>query len=165
MKNTVDYFGVNYYNAVYFGFKFGLPVSMETKSPDDKEITQLGYGIYPKGLYENIMRVKEIYNGPIYVSENGIGALDDELRQRFILRHLIEVHRSIQKGADVQGYFYWSTMDNWEWAEGFEPRFGLIGIDYKTQERQVRESARMFGEIAKQNKIPVSLLEKFKLSV
>jgi beta-glucosidase len=163
LKDTADYFGVNYYSAVYFEFKFGLPVSMDTKNSDDKEITQLGYGIYPQGLYENIMRVKEIYNGPIYISENGIGTLDDELRQRFILRHLFEVHRAITDGVDIRGYFYWSSMDNWEWAEGFEPRFGLIGIDYKTKERQVRESAKLFGEIAKQNKIPASMLEKFKL--
>ena len=160
MKNTCDFFGINYYSAVFFDFKFGFPVKMDTKNPEDKEITQLGYGIHPEGLYENIMRIKEVYDGPIYISENGIGTLDDELRQRFILRHLFEVHKAIEKGADVKGYFYWSTIDNWEWAEGFEPRFGLIGIDYKTQERHVKDSARMFGEIAWTNKIEASLIKK-----
>ncbi|MCE7749567.1 MAG: family 1 glycosylhydrolase [Candidatus Heimdallarchaeota archaeon] len=65
--------------------------------------------------------------------------------------------------ADVKGFFYWSSLDNWEWAEGFEPRFGLIGIDYKTKERLVRDSARMYGKIAKENAIPKQLLDKFEL--
>ncbi|MHA1200220.1 MAG: glycoside hydrolase family 1 protein [Candidatus Heimdallarchaeaceae archaeon] len=160
LKDTSDYFGVNYYNAVYFKFRFGIPVGMETKTPDDKEITQLGYGIYPEGLYENIMRIKRVYKGPIYVSENGIGTLDDNLRQRFILKHLFEVHRAIENGADVKGYFYWSTIDNWEWAEGFEPRFGMIGIDYKTQERHIKDSAKMFAEIANKNKIEAIITDK-----
>ena len=124
----------------------------------------MNWGVYPEGLYENIMRVKQEYKGPIYVTENGIATLEDTERQTFILEHLIEVHRAIKDGADVKGYFYWSSMDNWEWAEGFEPRFGLIGINYDTQEREIRESAKLFSEIAKQNKIPSQLLEKFKLN-
>jgi len=160
MKDTCDFFGVNYYSAVYFKFRFGIPVSMDTKTAEDKEITQLGYGIYPQGLYEILMRVKQEYKGPIYVSENGIGTLDDSLRQRYILRHLFQVHKAIEEGVDIKGYFYWSTIDNWEWAEGFEPRFGIIGVDYKTLERQVKESAKMFAEIAKKNKIEEPMIDK-----
>ena len=160
MKDTIDFFGINYYSAVYFKFKLGIPVEMVFKEEDETEITQLGYGIYPEGLYQNIMRIKNSYNGPIYISENGIGTLDDSLRQRFILRHLFEVHKAIENGADVKGFFYWSTIDNWEWAEGFEPRFGLIGIDYKTKERQIRDSARMYAAIAKKNKIESDIMKK-----
>lgn len=164
LKGTSDFFGINYYDALYFKFKFGIPYGMDFMLPEDTRITQMGWGIHPNGLYENLMRVKKEFKGPIYVTENGIATLEDKERQSFILEHLIEVHRAIKNGADVQGFFYWSSMDNWEWAEGFEPRFGLLGIDYETQERQVRESAKLYGEIAKQNKISASLLEKFKLN-
>ena len=161
MKNTIDYFGINYYSAVHFDFKYGLPVKMNSKLPNDIELTQMGYGIHPEGLYENIMRIKQIYNGPIYITENGIATLDDVQRQKYILKHLIQVHRAIQDGAEIKGYFYWSTIDNWEWAEGFEPRFGMIGIDYQTKERQIRESARLFAEIAKNNQVDTLILEKY----
>jgi beta-glucosidase len=163
LKDTSDYFGINYYEAVFFKFKFGIPYSMDLKLPGEKRVTQMVWGVFPRCLYENIMRVKQEYKGPIYVTENGLATLDDSERQFFILEHLIEVNRAIKNGADVKGYFYWSSMDNWEWAEGFEPRFGLLGINYDTQEREIRESAEMFSEIAKLNKIPSYLLEKFKL--
>ena len=165
LKNTIDFFGINYYDAVYFKFKSGLPLGFELTLPWITNRTQLGWGIYPKGLYEAIMRVSEEYKGPIYVTENGIATLDDTQRQKFILDHLLSVREAISDGADVQGFFYWGSMDNWEWAEGFEPRFGLIGIDYKTKERKVRDSARFYGEIAQNNGITSKMIEKYKVKI
>lgn len=163
LKGSSDFFGLNYYDPVYFRFKFGIPTGIDFKLPSQIQTTQMGWGIYPQGLYEDIMRVKREFKGPIYITENGMATLHDEERQKFILSHLIEVNKAISDGADVKGFFYWSSLDNWEWAEGFEPRFGLIGIDYATKERLVRESARMYGEIAKDNAIPKQLLDKFEL--
>jgi beta-glucosidase len=160
LKDSSDFFGLNYYDPVIFKFKLGFPTSMDFKLPDQTETTQMGWGIYPQGLYEDIMRVKQEFKGPIYVTENGIATLQDEQRQKFIIAHLVEVHKAISEGADVRGFFYWSSLDNWEWAEGFEPRFGLIGIDYETKKRQVRDSARMYGNIAKENSISEDLLKK-----
>ncbi len=165
IKDSSDFFGLNYYDPVFFKFKFGIPIETDFKLPEQTETTQMGWGIYPQGLYEDIMRVKREFKGPIYVTENGIATLQDEQRQKFILAHLVEVSRAISEGADVRGFFYWSSLDNWEWAEGFEPRFGLIGIDYTTKERLVRESARMYGKIAKDNAISKQLLDKFELNL
>ena len=163
IKDSSDFFGLNYYDPVYVNFKFGIPRSMNFKLPEQKDITQMGWGIFPEGIYEDIMRVKSEFKGPIYITENGIATLQDEQRQKFILSHLLQVHRAIQAGADVKGFFYWSSFDNWEWAEGFEPRFGLIGIDYKTKKREIRDSAKIYGQIAKENIITKELLDKYNL--
>ena len=69
---------------------------------------------------------------PIYITENGIAAENDSKRTRYIISHLIEIYHAIQSGVDVRGYYYWSLLDNFEWHEGFAPRFGLVGVNYKT---------------------------------
>ena len=165
LRNTSDFIGVNYYNLARFVFKFGVPVDLSMALPDDKRLTQMGWGAYHRGLFEALIRTHKEMKKPIYVTESGIGTLDDEWRQEYIIKQLFEVNKAMQKGADIRGYFYWSSMDNWEWSEGFEPRFGLIGIDYETQERKIKESAKMYEKIARQNKIPSELLEKYKISL
>ncbi|MCG3216509.1 MAG: glycoside hydrolase family 1 protein [Candidatus Heimdallarchaeota archaeon] len=164
LRDTSDFIGVNFYNMARFIFKLGFPVDMLLSLPDDERLTQMGWSAYHKGLYEALMRTHNSLRKPIYITESGIGTLDDNWRKEYILEQLIEVKRAIQSGADIRGYFYWSSLDNWEWAEGFEPRFGLIGIDYSTQKRKIKDSAKMYGTIAKQNKIPKELLEKYLLS-
>ena len=89
------------------------------------------------------------FNLPVMITENGICTDDDNVRWEYISNHLKSVHRAIEAGVKVKGYLYWSLMDNFEWAEGFAPRFGLIGIDYATQQRSVRESARKYAEVCK----------------
>ena len=164
LRDTSDFIGVNFYNMARFIFKLGFPVDMLLSLPDDERLTQMGWSAYHKGLYEALMRTHISLRKPIYITESGIGTLDDNWRKEYILEQLIEVERAIQSGAYIRGYFYWSSLDNWEWAEGFEPRFGLIGIDYSTQKRKIKDSAKMYGTIAKQNKIPKELLEKYLLS-
>ena len=163
LKNTTDFFGFNYYNAANFVFKFGIPINLEMKMPEDKIVTQMDWGVYPQGLYEGLMRAHNELNIPIYVTENGLATLDDEFRQEYILKHLVETSNAIQDGADIRGFFYWGAIDNFEWMQGFEPRFGLIGVDYKTKERIVRDATLMFGDIARRNIISKELLEKFGL--
>jgi len=92
---------------------------------------------------------------PIYITENGLADAKDEKRQEFIATHLEWVHKAIQEGADIRGYFHWSLLDNFEFPEvrGFWPRFGLVEVDFKTQERKIRPSAFEYATICKENAI------------
>ncbi len=107
---------------------------------ENKKVSDLGWEIYPRGLYELLKRLRK-YNLPIYITENGLADQDDSQRKEFIQKHIFWMQKAIQKGVDVRGYFYWSLLDNFEWDKGFWPRFGLIGIDYRTQKRTIRKSA------------------------
>lgn len=122
----------------------------------------MGWSVYPEGIYKAITAVSR-YEKPMYITENGIATLDDEWRKEFVVQHLQYVQKAIDEGYDVRGYFYWSFMDNYEWKEGFEPRFGLIEIDYKTYERKPRESAYVYGEIAQKKEISEELIKKYGL--
>jgi len=77
----------------------------------------------------------------------------DEKREKFIKEHLYWIHKAIQEGVDVCGYFYWSLLDNFEWDKGFWPRFGLVEIDYQTLERKIRPSAQEYAKICKNNEL------------
>lgn len=134
-----DFIGVNYYRAV--GRINDLPKS------------DIGWAIYSHGLYENLMDVKERFDLPVYITENGIADADDDQRADFIADHLAATLEAISEGADVKGYFYWSLLDNFEWESGYGPRFGLVEVDYKTLKRKVRPSARVYARIAKENSL------------
>ena len=163
-ESDVDFMGVNYYtasevrhswNPSKFFFNAKLADLSERK-------TQMGWSVYPKGIYEAIKKVAR-YEKPMYITENGIATLDDEWRKEFVIQHLQYVRKAIDEGYDVRGYFYWSLMDNYEWKEGFEPRFGLIEVDYETYERKPRESAYVYGEIAQKKEISEELIKKYGL--
>lgn len=134
-----DFVGVNYYRAV--GRVNDLPKS------------DMGWAIYPQGLYANLMDVKKRFNLPIYITENGIADADDDQRANYITDHLVAVKRALEEGADIRGYFYWSLLDNFEWEDGYDPRFGLVEVDYQTMKRTVRPSARVYARIAKANSL------------
>jgi beta-glucosidase len=92
-------------------------------------------------------------DAPIYVTENGIGTLDDEQRIRFVGEALEGVDRCMKDGIEVRGYFYWSLLDNFEWAEGWAPHFGLVSVDLDTQVRTIKPSATWLGEVARANRL------------
>ncbi|MDI3474827.1 MAG: beta-glucosidase, partial [Thermococcaceae archaeon] len=150
-ESDADFIGVNYYTLHLIGdvspveglyrYEFG-----------GYGRTQMGWKIYPEGIYEVLKRASG-YGRPLYVTENGIATLNDSERVDFIARHLHQVWRAIEDGVDVRGYFYWSLMDNYEWDKGFEPRFGLIEMDFETFERRPRKSAYFYGEIAREKKV------------
>jgi beta-glucosidase len=87
------------------------------------------------------------FKKPIYITENGIANAHDDMRKDFIREHLRWIERAARKGADVRGYFYWSLMDNYEWADGYGPLFGLVEINRETLDRKVRPSAEVIKEI------------------
>ena len=114
----------------------------------------LGWEPYPDGLLYNLRRLKkEFPNKPIYITENGLGTSDDEWRQKYLIHHLMRVHQAIQEGIDIRGFFEWSLMDNFEWAEGYSSHFGLYEVNYATQQRIKRDSADLYGMIAKNNSV------------
>ncbi|ALM75089.1 glycoside hydrolase family 1 protein [Thermococcus barophilus] len=161
-ESDLDFIGINYYNIqkVKKSWNPLNPFIAEDASVSRK--TDMGWSVYPKGIYEGIKAFSR-YEKPMYITENGIATLDDGWRIEFIIQHLQYVHKAIREDLDINGYFYWSLMDNYEWAEGFRPRFGLVEIDYETFERKPRKSAYVYGEIAKRKEISDELLEKYGL--
>jgi len=148
LKATQDFIGLNYYSRGHVAFDmkklgnlFGVDVDR-----NDVPHSSMGWEIYPRGLFR-ILKYLKHFDLPVYITENGIATLDDRIRQKFIHAHLREVAHALKDEVDVRGYFYWSLMDNFEWLEGFEPRFGLVGIDYNTLERKVRPSAEYYRGI------------------
>lgn len=146
-KGRHDFLGVQY----YFHNRIKFPYKIKNKN---REVSDLGWEIYPQGLYHILKWFKKC-NLPIYITENGLADAKDEKRARFIVHHLKWIHKAIEEGVDVRGYFHWSLMDNFEWSKGFWPRFGLIEIDYKTLKRIPRPSSKIYAEICKNNAIEI----------
>ena len=135
-----DSIGLNY----YFQKKFG-----DTKA---YEKTDMDWDMYPEGIYDCLMMLSR-YKKPLFVSEAGIADAKDDRRGAYITTQVIAMWQAIQDGADVRGHFYWSLLDNYEWALGFEKRFGLVEIDYTTLERRIRPSAYIYKQICKENAV------------
>lgn len=162
--SNADFIGLNYYNVFKVWHSWNpLKLYFRYEDAGISKRTQMGWSVYPQGIYESLRDLHERYSKPLYVSENGIATLDDEWRKEYIVRHLQYVHKALKEGIDVRGYFYWSLMDNFEWDKGFRPRFGLVEINYETFERIPRESAYLYGEIAKNKAIKDDILEKYGL--
>ncbi len=147
---ALDFIGVNYYSRQLVELKrWGLQnlaadVCAGGHHPVKKN--SLGWDIYPEGLGALLLKLKK-YKLPVMITENGICTADDPLRWEFIVGHLQQIYQAMEQGVEVTGYLYWSLLDNFEWAEGFKPRFGLIEVDYATQRRTVRESAKKFRRV------------------
>jgi len=151
-KGALDFLGVNYYARDFIRFAgffqgeaFGNICARDHHARQAGEINAMGWKVYPEGLYEMLRRLKR-YRLPILICENGICTQDDLQRERFIRRHLDELVRAKREGVPVKGYLYWSFLDNFEWAHGFEPRFGIVEVDFKTQARKIRESAQVLSD-------------------
>ena len=110
----------------------------------------MGWDVHPESFFQVLMRVGQL-GLPILVTENGTSMTDDARRWSFIHRHLQVMARAIQAGVRLIGYCYWSLLDNFEWADGYTPRFGLVEMDYATQQRRIRESARRYAEVCRTN--------------
>ncbi len=148
-----DFIGLNH----YFHHRIG---SWFNKN-DNKLLSDVGWEIHPESMYHVLMDLKR-FGKPIYITENGLADSTDAKRPSFIVETLERIHRAIENGADVRGYLHWSLMDNFEWAEGFWPRFGLVEIDYKTLERKMRPSAHLYRDICLHNGVTGTLMEKYE---
>lgn len=158
----LDWFGVNYYTADYVtAAPPDFPATfIPTDPPAPGPRTAMGWEINPSGLTDVLVHLQDRYGAdlpPIYITESGVafddepdetGYVQDDDRISYLAAHLGAVRDAIDAAVDVRGYFVWSLMDNFEWAEGFRPRFGLVRVDYDTQRRTPKASARWYRDLA-----------------
>lgn len=160
-----DFIGVNYYTRFFIDLAPNpatLFTGIDTKSPlTPCEETDVGWEIYPKGLYYVVEEMAKAYPLPIYITENGIADAKDNRRAKYIYSHLYQVSKLIKKGYDVRRYYYWSFMDNFEWAEGYQPRYGLLQVIYKTQQRINRYSSKFYTEICQNKEVTDELIDVY----
>jgi len=135
-----DEIGLNFYRSTKFG---------DTRT---FTYTDMGWKIVPEDIYGALMLLGR-YKKPIFIAEAGLADKEDRYRADYITRQICAVHKAIEDGVDVRGHMYWSLLDNYEWALGYEKRFGLIEINYETLERTVRPSAHVYGKICKENTV------------
>jgi beta-glucosidase len=117
------------------------------------EVLPMGYEYWPRAAEAAIRHAVDVTGAPVYVTENGIGTDDDDQRVRYVRDSLEGVAAAIADGLDVRGYFYWSLLDNFEWAFGYRMRFGLVAVDRATQARAVKPSGAWLGEVVRANAI------------
>ena len=150
---TVDFICFNLY--------FGIPVTTDNNGAAviaelNAAKTQMGWNVTPDAIKWAAKFLYERYNMPIYVSENGMachdtvsldGKVHDQNRIDYLQRYLLKLGEAIDDGADIRGYFVWSLMDNFEWDNGYEPRFGIVYVDYETQKRIIKDSGYWYSKV------------------
>ncbi|MEO8178730.1 MAG: GH1 family beta-glucosidase [Deltaproteobacteria bacterium] len=148
VSRPLDWIGINYYTRQICQYDPSVPLWRSKKLSGELEKNDLGWEIYPEGLTQVLERVSREYTRlPIYVTENGITQNDDTRRVAFYDGHLQALLAAQRSGSDVRGFFAWSLLDNYEWAEGYTPRFGIVHTDYATQARTPKGSYQAFRKL------------------
>jgi beta-glucosidase len=158
-----DFLALNYYNRAIL--RANIPESENlprTVWPVD-DMTEMDWEVYADGLHDLLRHVHAEYHPPkLYIAENGAsysdgpagnGHIPDQRRQTYLRNHLAACHRAIQAGVPLAGYFVWSLMDNFEWAKGYTQRFGVVWVDYATQERIPKDSALWYAQVIARNEL------------
>ncbi|MDG5788331.1 GH1 family beta-glucosidase [Evansella sp. AB-P1] len=149
IKQPIDFIGINYYSGHVGRYKEGEGLFHLEMIDLGYERTDIDWPIYPDGFYHVLTHITERYGKvPIYITENGScyneepvhGRVKDNNRIKYLQQHLTSLHRAIQSGVNIKGYISWSLMDNFEWAEGYSKRFGLVFINFRTLERIKKDS-------------------------
>jgi len=155
-KSSLDFIGLNYYSRFHVKGKINLsePFIFKTRKQDIQ--TDMNYPMYPEGIYKALKTIDKL-NVPIYITENGIADSTDSNRAIFINQYLYSTNKALREGVDVKGYFYWSLMDNFEWAKGYSMKFGLYEVDFKTQERKLRDGSKSLINIIKRSKNKIQI--------
>lgn len=161
ISQSTDFLGVDYFTrAVVAHDPASPPLQARLVTPPGARLTGTGREIYPRGLYDILERVHRDYApNRILITENGAafpdvltdGRVDDPARESFLHEHILEAHRALQEGVPIAGYSVWSLLDNFEWQHGYGPRFGLIYVDYPTQDRIIKRSGRWYAEVTREN--------------
>ena len=160
IATPLDFLGVNYYfPEVIAHAPEVLPLQTKVVVMPDRERTAFGWEVTPEGLATLLKRiVKDYQSAPIYITENGStyedvleddGSINDVDRRNYFIRHLAVLREVIAQGILVKGYFAWSLMDNFEWAEGYKRRFGMVYVDFETQKRTVKSSGQWYAHFLK----------------
>ena len=150
IQNKLDFFGVNYYTRVHMRFnpfkKMGI--ELRHRDIDGYGLTDMGWEIHPRGL-EKVLRYASKLDVPLIITENGIATRNDRKKIKFMKAHIDVLERCIRNGIDVRGYFYWSLIDNYEWLQGLDARFGLYRVDFETLERKPTDAATYYSYLIK----------------
>jgi beta-glucosidase len=156
----LDFIGINYYTRNIIAADPEDPHRAVVRIPPTGGTTTMGWEVYPQGLYASLKRIHSEYAPhALYVTENGAayddvvtadGQVHDEARTAYLRDHFQAAAHAIADGVPLKGYFVWSLMDNFEWAEGYRQRFGLYYTDYTTQQRILKDSGRYFATVARQ---------------
>nr|WP_319250943.1 GH1 family beta-glucosidase [uncultured Celeribacter sp.] len=162
IRQPLDWLGVNYYTRNTHGHNpksVTWPFTAPGEDLGRLATTQMGWEIYPEGLHHFLTRLKDSYVGdlPIFVTENGMawddhvknGSVQDPERCDFIQQHLGAMKQALEDGVNLQGFFYWSLLDNYEWAFGYAKRFGIVHVDFETLQRTPKASYHMLKEMLK----------------
>lgn len=159
IAKPIDFLGINNYTRLVARRSWKHPpffFDIGEEERPDREYTAMGWEVYPRGIYELLIRLRREYgNPPVYVTENGAAFADrierpvvrDPRRRAYLESYIKAVYEALQEGCDVRGYFVWSLLDNFEWAEGYSKRFGIVSVDFDSQERIVKESGRWYAAL------------------
>jgi beta-glucosidase len=161
MTQPLDFLGINYYSRVVVKHDPASPLGQISQvHPEGNEYSQM-WEIYPPGLSELLEQVWNRYHpANMIVTENGIpvadgvdfdGKVRDYRRTHYLKDHIVQIHQAISAGVPVRGYFVWSLLDNFEWAYGYQMRFGLVYIDFETKKRIIKESGRWYAQVIREN--------------
>lgn len=160
ISQPIDFLGMNFYTCNHNAYD-AENLFRDVKSNDDVEYTDIGWEVAPHALAELLINLNKQYNlPPMFITENGAacadeivnGEINDEQRIRYLNDHINSVDTAIEAGVDIRGYFAWSLMDNFEWAEGYSKRFGLTYVDYETQKRTIKKSGHAYRSLLNSRK-------------
>ncbi len=181
LKGSMDYLGINYYTRELSRFKPSWPIDPFGEASDKPQLktNALGWETYPEGLYQVLTHDIRPYRynldgslRDVFITENGYAekfesqleqgdwSLEDFERVDYLTQHLKVIHDAIEAGVPVRGYLHWSLLDNFEWAEGLQQRFGLVRVTYPNQKRAPRKSAYVYADIAASNALKSDLLKR-----
>src|SRR5262249_44114771 len=159
IRQPIDFLGGHYYTPSVPRFDpHPRPLQAAPVVQKRATYTETGWEVFAPGLTATLVGVKQRYgNIPIYVTENGAAFFDpptadgphlpDPLRVQYLREHITAVHAAMQQGADIRGYFVWSLLDNFEWSLGYSKRFGIVHVDFDTQKRTPKDSARFYADV------------------
>jgi beta-glucosidase len=139
IRKHLDYIGVNFYSGEYLDWRGQL------RNPDGP-YSDLGWYMNPGALCDMLVDITRRYHLPVMVTENGLADSTDKYRTWWIKESIAAMQQAIEQGVELRGYLHWSLLDNFEWAFGWWPKFGLVAVDRKTMKRTVRKSTRWFAE-------------------
>ena len=160
LRDSCDFIGISYYLRARVSPDEERMRQYYSSMRGRTEQSDLGWEVYPEGIREAVELAWKIKK-PIYITANGIADRADDKRARFIVTHLAELHKAIQDGIDVRGYMHWTLLDDFEWALGYVPKFGLAAITPETYKRVQKRSADVYKEIALTNRIRHEFLSKY----
>lgn len=155
IRTQLDFLGINFYTR-----NFVSEHSPSKQAPGALGFTDMGWEVFPQALTQHLVRItREYAPPPLFITENGManadilvdGIVADKPRVNYLRWHLDAVARAIELGADVRGYFYWSLLDNFEWDSGYTKRFGMIHVDYQTQQRVFKDSAHWYRQFIRKH--------------